>query len=92
MEVSINGGTPSSLDDLIYNGKSQSKMDDEWGYPQLRKLPYYGVCLLSCCCAGHVEVLRTSMGEGLLADLPARHGFGPISVDLTKNMEVYNQP
>ena len=32
------------------------------------------------------------MGEVLLADLRTRHGFGLIFVDLTKNMEVYNQP
>ena len=31
MGVSINGGTPLSLDGLVH-GKSQSQMDD-WGYP-----------------------------------------------------------
>ena len=30
MEVSINGGTPKWL---VYKGKSQSKMDENWGYP-----------------------------------------------------------
>ena len=30
MEVSMNGGTPWSLDGL-FHGKSQSQMDDDWG-------------------------------------------------------------
>ena len=30
MEVSWNGGTPTWM---VYDGKSQSKMDDEQGYP-----------------------------------------------------------
>ena len=30
MEVSINGGTPKWM---VYTGKSQSKMDDDWGTP-----------------------------------------------------------
>ena len=32
MGVSTTGGTPLSLDGL-FHGKSQSKMDDDWGYP-----------------------------------------------------------
>ena len=31
------GGTPKCL---VYKGKSQSEMDDDWGYPHFRKLPY----------------------------------------------------
>ena len=30
MRVSINGGTPKWM---VYNGKSQQKMDENWGYP-----------------------------------------------------------
>ena len=36
--VSINGGYPHSW--MVYNGKSQSKMDDDWAYPYFRKPPY----------------------------------------------------
>ena len=25
---------------IVYNGKFQSKMDDDWGYPHFRKPPY----------------------------------------------------
>ena len=33
------GGTPLSLVGL-FQGQSQSKMDDDWGYPYFRKPPY----------------------------------------------------
>jgi hypothetical protein len=32
MDVSQTGGTPLSLDGLFHE-KSQSEMDDDWGYP-----------------------------------------------------------
>ena len=35
LAVSINGGTPLSLDGL-FHGTSQSKMDENWGYPYFR--------------------------------------------------------
>ena len=37
MVVSINGGT---LKLMVYNGKFQSKMDDNWGYPMDWTPPY----------------------------------------------------
>ena len=30
MEVSINGGTPKWM---VYSGKAENKMDENWGYP-----------------------------------------------------------
>ena len=37
MEVSINGGTPKWM---VYSGKAENKMDENWGYPHFRKPPY----------------------------------------------------
>ena len=37
MGVSINGGAHKWM---VYSGKSQSKMDDDWGYPYFEKPPY----------------------------------------------------
>ena len=40
MGVSINGGgTPKWMVFIIYKRKSQSKMDDDWGYPHFGKPP-----------------------------------------------------
>ena len=49
-------GKPQKLLFTIYNGKSQSRMDDDWGYPHLWKPPYeryilrvYDTILYSIC-------------------------------------------
>ena len=34
----LNWGYPQELDGLVH-GKSQSKMDDDWGYPHFRRPP-----------------------------------------------------
>jgi len=39
MGFSINGCTPEWV---VYNGKSQAEMDDDWGYPHFRKPPISG--------------------------------------------------
>ena len=39
MGVSIVMGVPQQLDGL-FHGKSENKVDDNWGYPYFRKPPY----------------------------------------------------
>ena len=39
MGVSIVMGLPQKLDGL-FHGKSENKVDDNWEYPYLRKLPH----------------------------------------------------
>ena len=41
--VFINGGIQEWL---VYKGKPQSKIGDDWGYPYFRKPPYHIPCLL----------------------------------------------
>ena len=36
----FNGGTPIA-GWIFYKGKSQSEMDDDWGYPYFRKPPFW---------------------------------------------------
>ena len=45
MVVSIAMGVPNSW--LVYQGKSQSTMDDDWGYPHLWKPPYVFIRAIS---------------------------------------------
>ena len=40
------GGSPIWM---VYKGKSQLEMDDNWGYPYFRKPPYIGGAILHTC-------------------------------------------
>ena len=41
MGISLHGTTPKMVG--LFHGKSQSKMDENWGYHYFRKPPYGGI-------------------------------------------------
>ena len=63
MGGSINGDTQKLI---VYKGKSQSTMDDDWGYPHLWKAPYDYICIYS----HHVPIIFRSYSQAQLLRRP----------------------
>ena len=54
-------GDPLKMDGL-FHGKSQSKIDDDWGYPHFRKHSYIYIYIYI-----HTTQLHTQLGEDFFA-------------------------
>jgi hypothetical protein len=51
---------------MVYNGKSQTNMDDDWGDPNFRKPPYlYHTRLLQCEAPNVISWFITASNYGL---------------------------
>ena len=61
MGGSINGDTQKLM---VYKGKSQSIMDDDWGYPHLWKAPYDCICIFPKD-SHHVPIIFRSYSQNI---------------------------
>ena len=75
MGFATTGGTSKWL---VYKGKCQSKMDDDWGYPISGNLQILRVCYvygISCSITVHVYRLLTLVGNSTAQFFTVDLGF-----------------